>query len=926
MTASSSRWLLGAIFTAAAVLLLAGSWYSYTSTFDTATVGLMSVNIAQGDRPLFFYGQPYFGALEAYLAALFISLFGFSEFVVSLSPISFTLAWIIFSFLLFARIHDRTAGIIAAACTAFPGYYVFWYSIATYGGYSAILCIGTAILWLSLRVLQEDARGMPLLLQTACIGILMGLGIWIHPLIFPYLAIGGGLLGLFTFKGRFRLDIVISLGLAFCLALGGFLPFYVETGSFLGGMSETVQLSWAVIIKALSNLFATNIYELVVWNFTHTFDSPLIRYLALYSGLLVFSVAALLACYALIATQKQQLNKGFYLVPAAFCLLFLLLYVQHHMAAVKAPRYTIGLWGMLLCMVWTLAISGQPKRSLKRAATFLFCIWIAYQVSGTVLFIAGNTVGARAEQKVMRDIVTAARAHNLRSVVTYGEAIFGLKGQKLSMFAQNRIIFTHADAERYQKNAQFAETDLRRGYLTTGEYRISLENTLKGLGVEFDVEKIDDYFLFSDLQPAPQPDMRAVPSEAVRPVAGAGETHARVVRLLGDRNQDSAPELNSIGGETLSFDTGEVRNLCGIWMFTSQNPSATEWKRPGHFEVFVSQEGVQYDKVYSSLPWADNGFHAGPAVYIGGPWGKMEGLFAPVAARYVQIAFSAGDSLPITELFVFATDGREQQGFAEDLAQLTRFINDGDIDFVLADRWVSAGLRESFQGTGKEEIALPRFTTKYKNRPLRSFVRPEKGQALICAAAVADECSKTLTRQYGESVLSARLDLPNYTLFVLADAEGGLDPSERSALLWNGHYPLQTKDVNLLAPWLNAQGMPVWRADFTRTRGVYHDSWTNGAGRFYDLAYTISPGKDQELHLYTNGWRPDSEISSLNLSVTANNRIPLALKEKTHNTYIFSLPHTLDRLDSLEIKSTVFAPPGPDARKLGIDINRIEIH
>jgi len=48
------RLFLGLIVVFAAVLLLTGSWFSYTSTFDTGTVGLMSVNIVHGDRPLFF--------------------------------------------------------------------------------------------------------------------------------------------------------------------------------------------------------------------------------------------------------------------------------------------------------------------------------------------------------------------------------------------------------------------------------------------------------------------------------------------------------------------------------------------------------------------------------------------------------------------------------------------------------------------------------------------------------------------------------------------------------------------------------------------------------------------------------------------------------------------------------------------------------
>ena len=920
------RLSLGAILFSAAALLLLGSWYSYTSTFDTGTVGLMSVNIVNGDRPLFFYGQPYFGALEAYLAAVFIFLFGFSEFVVSLSPISFTLAWIFFSYLLFSRIHSRTAGLIAAACTAFPGYYVFWYSISTYGGYSAILCIGTTILWLSLKVLQENLYKAPLVFHASCIGILMGLGIWIHPLVFPYIVISACIFGLFVLKERFRSDIVFSLGLAVGFALSGFLPFYFETGSFFGGISEPVQLSWMFIVKALYNLFFVNSYELVVWNFTHTFESSLIRYLALYSGILTFCIALLLAAYSLVLTKKKLSDKKYYLVPFAFCLLFLTMYVQHHMATIKAPRYAIGFLCMLFCIIWSLAIIDQKKRSLKIVSWSLFCFWIVYQVTGTVLFITANISYTQEERNMARDIVTAAHDNNLTSVVTYGDPLFGLKGQKFSMYSQNKIAFAHADKERYQKNAQWTETDFGKGYLVTEEYKKSLENTLKGLGVSFTVEKVHNYFLFSHLQLKPQFVMQVIPGEDVKFVPDQEDKNDRIGELLGDRSQDVSSELTMLTGKALSFDTGRLRNLCGLWMFPFQDPSATEWTGPGRYEVYFSVDGSSYDKIYSSLPHTGNGFHAGPNIYIGGAMGKVETLFAPVDARYVRIVFLDKSPSPITELYIFQTDGTMREDSSDDIAELTQLIVDNDLDFVFADRWLSARLLEEFKGTSRENVALYRHSTKYKNAPLlHYFVKPEKGKALICDISVADECEKTLVRQYGESVISGRFDLQNYSLFSLVDAEISMAPQNLSALLWNGHLPIQTKDMTLLAPWFNAVGLPVWRADFTKTSGVYHDSWTNGEGLFYDLDYTIDHEKDKEVKILTHGWRPNGEMSSLNLTLIANDKISLEFKKKEQNTYIFSIPDTLNRLNSLEIKSAVFTPPGQDSRRLGIDIKRIEI-
>ncbi|MBU0944953.1 MAG: glycosyltransferase family 39 protein [Proteobacteria bacterium] len=916
---------LGVILFTAAVLLVAGSWFSYTSTFDTATVGLMSVNIVQGDRPLFFYGQPYFGALEAYLAALYIAVFGFSEFVVSLSPISFTLAWIVFSYLLFSRIHNRTAGLVAAACTAFPGYYVFWYSIATYGGYSAILCLGTAILWLSLRMFQENEEKVTLVFHSVCLGFLMALAIWIHALTFPYLVIAAGILGCFVLKERFRLDIVLSLGIAALIALSGFLPFYFETGSFLGGISERSQISWAVIEKALATIFSVNIYELVVWNFSHTFQNPLLRYVLPYGSLSILFIAVLLALHALFSKRERGGKQLSYLIPFFFCLLFLMMYVQHHMATVKAPRYTINFLSMFLCMVWASAVAGQTKRSLKIVSSTLFCLWIGYQVAGTVLFIVGGSNSARMEQKIARDIVAAAHEKHLKSVVTYGDYLFGLKGQKLSMYSQNEIVFAHADTERYQANAQFTETDRSRGYLCTEADKVSLENTLKELRVNFSVDKIHNYFLFSNLQATPQLAMQAIAKEEIQFIAAKDETGELIGELLVDRYQDDSSELMTLAGKSLTFDTGKKRKLCGLWMFTAQDPSLTEWQHPGQYELSVSEDGTHYQKIHSSLANIGNGFHAGPHIYIGGPWGKVEALFSPVMARYVKITFSDKSISSITELFLFETDGRLRPDSPDDIIELKKLIIGYGLDFVLADRWLSARLREVFTNEKRKDISLPRLSTKYKNNPLHYFVRPAQGQALVCDMAVADECEKVLIGQYGKSVISKRVDLQNYALFILADAETSLAPLHRQALLWNGHFPLQTKDMRLLAPWFHAQGLPIWRKDFTKTSNFYHDCWTDGDAKLLNLNYTLRQGKDKELVLYTHGWRPGNEMANLQLRVIANEKTSLTFKQQLNTRYVFSLPKTLVRLDSLEIQSTTFVPPGQDSRRLGVDVQRVEI-
>ena len=54
---------------------------------------------------------------------------------------------------------------------------------------------------------------------------------------------------------------------------------------------------------------------------------------------------------------------------------------------------------------------------------------------------------------------------------------------------------------------------------------------------------------------------------------------------------------------------------------------------------------------------------------------------------------------------------------------MQNIIKEQDLDFVLADRWVSANLRDVFKGTNKAEIALSRYSLRYKKDLLKYYVK-----------------------------------------------------------------------------------------------------------------------------------------------------------------------------------------------------------
>src|SRR6266852_4951711 len=77
---------------------------------DEAVVGLMARHIAfLGDRPVFYYGQPYLGSLEAFSAAPLFRLFGSSTVLLKVVPTAYSLGFLALSASLARRLFGTGA-------------------------------------------------------------------------------------------------------------------------------------------------------------------------------------------------------------------------------------------------------------------------------------------------------------------------------------------------------------------------------------------------------------------------------------------------------------------------------------------------------------------------------------------------------------------------------------------------------------------------------------------------------------------------------------------------------------------------------------------------------------------------------------------------------------------------------------------------
>ena len=160
---------------------------------DEGTMGLMAIHIANaGAHPIFFYGQNYMGALEAYLGAAAFRLFGVSIVTLRLGPLLLYALFLVSTYLLAALLYDRRVALVSTILLSLGTVEMLFRQLEAGGGYSETLAFGSLCLllaaWLSLTYTPTAAHQVPWRRWAAYTGwgISAGLGIWSDLLVLPF--------------------------------------------------------------------------------------------------------------------------------------------------------------------------------------------------------------------------------------------------------------------------------------------------------------------------------------------------------------------------------------------------------------------------------------------------------------------------------------------------------------------------------------------------------------------------------------------------------------------------------------------------------------------------------------------------------------------------------------------------------------------
>lgn len=156
---------------------------------DEATMALVGLHILEDhERPIYFPGQTYMGAWQAYLAALSFWLFDVSRPAAKLVPLLSSLAWVGTTILLARRIYTREVALLAGLIAALPSLYFMSTTLRIAYPLIDVMAIGNLILYLAIDTVWRDKPPRRLPWRFLLMGLLTGFGFWMHSAVAMYVA------------------------------------------------------------------------------------------------------------------------------------------------------------------------------------------------------------------------------------------------------------------------------------------------------------------------------------------------------------------------------------------------------------------------------------------------------------------------------------------------------------------------------------------------------------------------------------------------------------------------------------------------------------------------------------------------------------------------------------------------------------------
>lgn len=152
---------------------------------DEAIFGLMARHTLQGQTATYMYGGDYLGSLEAIISAGFIALFGSTVPIFRLSSLVLFGLFLVLHAVLVTKAWGGKVALLSLLLLAFPGWSILWWTYRPIGAFGIMFVCGTTILLLTYT---QRPLNWYYYVRLFALGLIIGLGVWSHPMILIYIA------------------------------------------------------------------------------------------------------------------------------------------------------------------------------------------------------------------------------------------------------------------------------------------------------------------------------------------------------------------------------------------------------------------------------------------------------------------------------------------------------------------------------------------------------------------------------------------------------------------------------------------------------------------------------------------------------------------------------------------------------------------
>jgi hypothetical protein len=198
-----------------------------TTNSDEGNMGILARHVAyNGEWPIFFYGLPYMGPLEGYIAAPLFHFFSPSLLTLRVALLAFFALFLICMYYLTRMLYTPGLALAIVVLLSFGSSSMILNQLKAVGEYPETeffaAFISLLVIWLALssHTLHEQARTTRRrVLSYGVLGLIVGLALWVDFLILPFVATGVVFLLLFC-RRELRSWAGVSLGLG--MIIGSF--------------------------------------------------------------------------------------------------------------------------------------------------------------------------------------------------------------------------------------------------------------------------------------------------------------------------------------------------------------------------------------------------------------------------------------------------------------------------------------------------------------------------------------------------------------------------------------------------------------------------------------------------------------------------------------------------------------------------------